>query len=140
MIEDTNISLWDTWGLTTTNYNEVLLDEPTRIQGACCQQVLDWGHHAWLQDDRILPAMVDGWLPNGFEMDQEHDLAYLKEELLAHDAERYQRRIHSVMFFIPMAALASEPFVEIIGKAFQKVSQLIPSLLQESDVFCMRGS
>ena len=87
-----------------------------------------------------MPAMVDGWLPDGFEMEWEHDLAYMKEELLAHDAERYQRRIHSVMFFIPLAALASEPLMEMIGKAFQKVTQLISSLLQESDVFCMRDS
>ena len=122
MIEGTNISLWDTWGLTTNNYNEVLLDELARILCVCCQQVLDRKHHAWLQDDRILPAMVDGWLPEGFEMELEHDLAFLKEELLAHDAERYERRIHSVLFFIPMALLVSEPLVQLISKAFQKVS------------------
>lgn len=82
--------------------------------------------------------MVDGWLPDGFEMELEHDLAHMKEELLAHDAGRYQRRIHSVLFFIPMAALASEPFVQAIAKAFQKVSQLTQSLLHESLVFCVR--
>ena len=97
-VEGADFCLCDTWGLDKENYKD---------------------------EHKILPALLDGWLPANWQMDTQ--LKDRRAVLMANDASRYQRRIHGVLFFVTANAVHDDQEMEVIRSSFAKVcSSVLP--------------
>ena len=90
--EGTNIVLRDTWGLTLDNYKA---------------------------EDRILPALLAGFLPQRFNMRDglDNNLQMLRRA----ETDRQRRRAHAVLFFVPQGVVASDDEARALSDNFNKV-------------------
>ncbi|KAK9822553.1 hypothetical protein WJX74_004150 [Apatococcus lobatus] len=89
----TNIMLRDTWGLTVDNYKA---------------------------EDRILPAMLAGFLPRRFDMREglDNNPAILRRG----EIDRQKRRAHAVLFFVPHGVVTSDDEAKALSDNFNKVA------------------
>lgn len=71
------------------------------------------------QEQVVLPALLDGWLPRNWSMN--HQLREHKRVLLAKGSTRYRRRVHGVLFFISVDAVRDDPELKTIKGVFQEV-------------------
>ena len=91
-VDSGNFDLCDTWGLNSNNYRD---------------------------EHKILPALLEGWLPNGWTM---HDhIRGQFNRVMANSTSQHQRKVHGVLFFMTAGAVHDEEKMDIAARSFRKV-------------------